>query len=391
MRVMIFTDTYPPEINGVATSSRNLASVLRKNGNEVLVVTTNPFSKDVTYEEGILRIPGIELTKLYGYRLAWLYNSKAMDVIRVFKGDVIHVQTDAGIGQFGYIVGRNLKIPTVYTYHTMYEEYTYYATKGHFDRVARNVVRLYTKSTIEKVDEFITPSQKTKDYLRSIGVDATINVVPTGIDFSIFKEESIDQEKLAQTKKELGINRDDITILSLGRVAKEKSIDVCLKGFAEYVKQFPDAAAKFVIVGGGPALEGLIQLAKDLSIDKKVIFTGAVNPDIVPFYYRLGDVFISASITETQGLTYMEAMASDLIVLARFDNNLLGVINDNKTGFFFTDENDCAHQIDKIIHLTDEKRKEIVDKTKKTIEPFSFEAFYKNIMGVYLRAIKKSW
>ncbi len=391
MRIIIFSDTYPPEINGVSTSSRNLRTVLVEHGHDVLVVTTNPFSKNVTYEDGLLRIPGIELTKLYGYRAAWIYNSQAMNIIRAFKADVIHIQTDTGIGQFGHIAGRTLKIPTIYTYHTMYEDYTYYATKGHFDRVARSAVRLYTRNTFEKVAEFITPSEKTKDYLRSIGVDGTINVIPTGINFNIFKKENIDLIKLAQTKQELGIKDDELTILSLGRVAKEKSIDVCLQGFAQFVKQYPDVKIKFVVVGGGPALGSLEILANELHISDKVIFVGPVSPDTVPFYYHLGDVFISASITETQGLTYMEAMASDVIVLARFDNNLIGVIKDNLTGFFFTDEKDCAHQIDKILHLDQKKKDTIIDAAHKVIEPYSIETFYKNIIEVYKRAIKRYW
>ncbi|NLN80901.1 MAG: glycosyltransferase family 4 protein, partial [Erysipelotrichia bacterium] len=93
MNIVLFSDTYPPEINGVATSTRSLFETLVANGHHVLVVTTNPHTKNVTYINGVLRIPGAELKKLYGYRMSWIFNSKAMKVIRAFEPDLVHIQT----------------------------------------------------------------------------------------------------------------------------------------------------------------------------------------------------------------------------------------------------------------------------------------------------------
>jgi 1,2-diacylglycerol 3-alpha-glucosyltransferase len=391
MRIAIFTDTYPPEINGVATSARNLFRTLSSHGQDVVVVTTNPYSGQFDYQDHVMRIPGLEMKKLYGYRAAGLWNKQAFDILEQFKPDVIHIQTDAGIGQFGFLAAGALHASTVYTFHTMMEDYTYYATKGHFERFARNVVRFYVRYKSQESDEFITPSDKIREYMRSIGVDAYINVIPTGIDFSSFRKENIDQGKVADLKKKYDLSPDTYVILSLGRVAKEKSIDVCLRGYAKYLALTPAKKTKMVIVGGGPALDDLKKLATDLGISSAVVFVGPVAPDDVPLYYQLGNMFVSASITETQGLTFMEAMASSLVLFVRYDDSLLGTIQDGFNGFYFLDETDFAKKLGGILTLDSAKLKSLENEALKAIDSYSLDKFYERVMEVYKRAIKKNW
>lgn len=391
MNIALFADTFPPEINGVATSTKSLFDILRKNGHNVYAITTNPYNDDVVFEDNVIRLPGIALKKLYNYRLSWIYNSSVMKKLRELKLDVIHVQTESSIGIFGRIVAKNLNLPLVYTYHTMYEEYTYYVTKGKIDRIAKSLTNRFMKMVIEHSTEIISPSQKTKDYMRRIGVDAYINVVPTGVDFSRFKLSNEKMKEVIKKRESLGIDNTTTVFISLGRVAKEKSIDVCLKGYKEFVLHNPTVKSVFLIIGDGPARLELEQLTRDLSIEKKVMFLGKVPPSEVPFYYHLGDIFVSASVTETQGLTFMEAMAANKIVLARFDNNLVGVINDTKTGFFFTDAKDFAVKASHILMLSEDEKKRIKEEALKLINDYSIETFYENIMEVYHRAIRANW
>lgn len=391
MNIVIFSDTYLPHINGVATSASSLREVLLRHGHKVLVVTINPTGKDVIFEKDTIRIPGLEFKKIYGYRLAWLYNQKAAKKITEFHPDLFHIQTEFGIGIFGQILAKKLKVATVYTYHTMFEDYSYYVTKGHFDQAVRTILRTYTKNMVDNVNEVIVPSVKIKDYFRQIKVDKYINIVPTGLDLEKFDNKNFDINEVNKEKERIGIKPDDKVLFSLGRVAKEKSIDVCLKGFANYLKKYKDKHIKFLIVGSGPDIDEFIKLSKELGIDDKTIFLGAVENTKAPFYYQLGDYFVSASISETQGLTFMEAMASSLPILARFDTNLLGVIEDNKSGIFFIDEDDFADKLNKLIHLPNKEKEEIIKNAKEKVEPFSIEKFYENVMGVYNRAIKKNW
>lgn len=391
MKIAIFTDTYPPEINGVATSARNLFRTLLDHGEEAVVVTTNPFDQEFSFEDGIMRIPGVKMEHLYGYVATNLVNRKALRLLREFKPDVIHIQTDGTVGQFGFLAAGMLHTATVYTFHTMMEDYTYYATKGHFDRAARGIVRQYVRYKSGEADEFITPSEKIREYMRSIGVDSYINVIPTGIDFAAYKSENIPATEVIELKNKYHLTSDTYTILSLGRVAKEKSIDMCLRGYALFLKTNPVQKTRFLCVGGGPAIPELKELSEKLGIGDHVTFVGPVNPDEVPKYYRLGNCFVSASTTETQGLTFMEALASSLILVARYDDTLTSLIKEGDDGFFFFDENDLAEKLPKIISLSSTEQKRLFANGLKAIEPYSLDKFYEAVKGVYNRAIKKNY
>ena len=391
MRVAIFTDTYPPFINGVSTSTYNLAQVLKAHGHEVLVIAPRTDDGKLEYKDGIIRIPGIEMKKVYGYRITNLYSSKVTKWLKEFKPDILHNQTDFTIGQYANIVRRRLKVPQVYTYHTAYEDYTHYVAKGLMDRISKKALRGYTRTIALNCQEFITPSGKTKEYMRSIGSDIYINVVPTGIDFSLFSEDKVDKEKMKKFKEEHGIKETTKTFLLLGRVAKEKSMDYSIRGFAMYAKKHPEMDLKMIVVGDGPQRPELELLTLELHIADKVDFIGKVPASEVPFYYHLADIYTSASITETQGLTFMEAMASGTIVLARFDTNLADTIMDGQTGFFFTDEESFVEKVERIFALSKEEKDLVINQAYKTVDLYSIDKFYDNIMEVYNRALKKFW
>lgn len=391
MNVALFTDTYPPEINGVATSTFNLRRTLMEHGHNVMVITTNPFNDFMEFKDGILRLPGAELKQMYGYRFSKIYNPKAMEIIAYFKPDVCHIQSDMGVGMFGSIVASRLHVGSIYTFHTMIEDYAYYVTKGHFDRFARHTVRAFYRTKSNLFDSIIAPSDKIKNYLRAINIDSQIDVIPTGIDLSKFDPNKEDKEKTAALKKSLKIAPDDYVILSLGRVAKEKSIDLILRAYRKFLDDKPKVKTKLVIVGWGPAEEELKEISNHLNLNEQVVFAGKCNPDETQDYYRLGDCFVSASLTETQGLTYMEAMAAHLIVLARYDDNLAHTISDDESGYFFFSEEELAQKLENVINLEPAKRKRIESNAIKAIDPYSMERFYENIYEVYNRVRKKNW
>ena len=391
MNIAVFTDTYPPFINGVSTSTFNLVKTLKEHGHNVLLITTRHDDGKLEYKDGIVYIPGIELKKIYGYRLTKFYSRKVIQILKSWHIDVIHNQTDVGVGQFSRIAAHRLKIPSVYTYHTAYEDYTYYAVHGLLDRFAKHLMRGYAKIIAKGCTEFITPSQKTKDYMRSVGSDIYVNVVPTGIDFALFDEKNIDKNRQEQFKKDHHIGPNTKVFLILGRVAKEKSMDYSIRGFAKYHQKHPNDDIKMIVVGDGPQKNELELLTHELKIDHLVDFIGKVPAEEVPFYYHLADIYTSASITETQGLTFMEAMASKTLVLARFDANLSDTIIDGETGFFFTSEEGFVEKVERIFDLSKVEKDTIIKTAYEKADMYSIERFYTNIIGVYRRAIKKYW
>jgi 1,2-diacylglycerol 3-alpha-glucosyltransferase len=213
--------------------------------------------------------------------------------------------------------------------------------------------------------------------------------VPTGIDFSRFQRTSLDAHKLAEVKNRWILPGEKV-LLSLGRVAKEKSMDVILKGFAKVIQSGEDHI-RLLMVGDGPDRHGLIELANQLGISNKVSFVGAVPILEVPYYYQLADVFVSASLTETQGLTFMEAMVSDRLVLCRFDENLAELIRHQQTGFIFSDEEDFVRQVKTIFNLTKEKRETIKGDVATAVNRYSLPNFYQNLIEVYQRATRQYW
>ena len=391
MNVVLFTDTYPPFINGVSTSCYNLSQTLKAHGHNVLVVTPRSSGGKLEYKDGIIYMPGIQARNFYGFRLTKIYDRQVIKWIKEFKPDVIHNQTDVSVGMFARKTAKKFKYPIVYTYHTNYEDYTYIVTHGVLDRAAKKVVRLYTNGVAENATEFITPSEKTKNFMRLAGNDLYINCIPTGIDFSIFSKDKFDLNKAEAFRKEHNIDPDTKVILLLGRLAKEKSVDVSLKDYARFLALYPEIKTKMIVVGEGPSKKEYELLVHELHISQYVDFIGSVPANEVPFYYHLADVYTSASVTETQGLTFMEAMSAGTIVLARYDDNLSGTIVDGQTGFLFTDVNSFTDKLYHILNMSEVETQAITNKAFEIVDIYSIDRFYTNIIGVYNRAIKKCW
>ena len=388
MRIAYFSDTYPPEINGVSVSVHHHVKVMKDHGHDVLLITTNPYSSSIEEKDQIIRIPGLELKKLYGYRMSSFFSAKAYTLIKKWQPDLIHIHTDAGIGIFGKIMSVVLNRPLVLTYHTMYEDYTHYA--GIFRGLVNRVVKTFSKSLAQQCTEFIAPSTKTKEKIRSYGADRYINIVPTGIDFSRFDSKNLHKDKLRQLQKTY-VQEGEKIILSLGRLAKEKSVDDILRGYHAFLKNNPQQPTRLLIAGDGPERSHLESLMHELNIQSHVTFIGKVPIDDVPYFYHLADVFVSASVTETQGLTFMEAMASSTLVLCRFDENLASLITHQKTGFFVDRWDDIPSMLTTIFALNEEQKKMIIRQAITAVDYYSLDTFYENLKKVYIRALRQYW
>lgn len=384
MKVAIFTDAYTPDINGVATSVSILYHELVNHGHQALIVTTTmPKGSDYVDNENVLRIHGRTLKRLYGYRMAGFYNSRALETIRKFNPDLIHTQTEFGIGLFGRIVAEVLHRPVVYTYHTMWADYSHYATKGlqPLDMLIKYWLKKLSRIYSNHTTQVIVPSQKAADVLYEYGVHKRIHVIPTGLDLERFGQSHVSKKQVAAIRKQYHLD-DYFTIVFVGRVAEEKSIDFLIHAMKKIIPVKRNA--RLFIVGGGPELDKLKSYTIKEGLADYVIFAGPQIPQDVPAYYRAGDIFACASMTETQGLTYIEAMASGLPVFARYDKNLDGVIHNGENGLFFKTENEYVRQI---IDLKPAEAKRIGEQAEKDAKKYSSEDFYNKVMGVYMEAL----
>lgn len=387
MRIGLFTDTYPPYINGVSTSVLMLKQGLEKLGHEVYVVTVN--SEDFHYkkEDNVLMIPGVPIGVL-DFRMTSLYPLRAQKIIKKWNLDVIHTHTEFGVGSFARLIAKQYNIPLVHTYHTMYEEYIYYITKGYFDGASKKLVEYLTLFLCDKtVEELIVPTKKTYDLFKEkYKVKRDVHIIPSGIDVTRFYTENIDKRAIIQLKKELNIKKDDFIILYVGRIAKEKNIDFLIDNLKEIIKKIPNA--HMVIVGDGPDANNLALLAHKNKLDKHVTFTGKVPWEEVPKYYQLADVFVTASTTETQGLTVIEAMAAEKPVVAIRDESFELVMTDKQDGLFFENEKDYQELIIKL-YKDKEYSKMIAKQARITANAYNPIVYAKRVLKVYEKVINK--
>lgn len=390
MRVGIFTDTYPPFINGVSTSITMLQKALVAKGHKVYIVTVNPENMSYKYddEDSIIRIPGIPVG-IYDYRLTGIYPIRAINKIKKWDLDVIHSHTEFGIGTFARIISKQLGIPLVHTYHTMYEDYVHYITKGHFDKSSKKIVEYLTKFYCDKTaKELIVPSTKTyKLFKEKYKFDKNVHIVPTGVEVERFYKENVDNEEITLIKKELNLKKDDFVILYVGRLAQEKNVELLIKSQVDIVKK--NKRAKLVIVGSGPDYEKYIDLATDLKIKNNVIFTNAIPWEEMPNYYNIANVFVTASTTETQGLTVIEAMAASLPVICIEDESFSNVVINHLNGRTFTNDKEYKKALIETMASKNELNK-MSRQARITADSHSLKYYAESILDVYNSAIKNS-
>lgn len=386
MRIGLFTDTYQPHINGVATSVSMLESALRKKGHTVYIVTVNPDSLSYNFEDDhIIRIPGIP-TGIYDYRLSGIYPIKAASRIKQLNLDIIHSHTEFGIGLFARIMARQLDIPLVHTYHTMYEDYVHYITKGYFDKSSKKLVEHLTKFYCDKTaTELIVPTKKTYDLFKEkYKYDRNVHIIPTGIEIEKFYKEKNSLEKVNNLKKRLNINESDFVILFVGRIASEKSIDFLIKNHVNLVKK--NKNCKLIIVGSGPDLEELEKLSIKLKMDNNIIFTGKVPWNEVSLYYNMANVFTTASHTETQGLTVIEAMAASIPVVALDDEAFNTTVINDLNGYLFKDKKEYCKYMDILMNNRDKCIK-LGNQARINSNPYSSKYYAERVLDVYYLAL----
>ncbi len=388
MRVGLFTDVYPPYVNGVSTSVLMLKNSLEKLGHKVYVVTVSNTTFKYVYEDygKVMKIPGLPIG-IYDYRLTGVYHFRAMKKIKKWKLDVIHSHTEFGVGTFARIIAHRFDIPLVHTYHTMYEDYIHYITKGYFNGISKNIVKHLSLFYCDKTNtELVVPTKKTYDLFKEkYKLDRNIHIVPTGIEVEKFHQEQFKSADIETLKTELGISKKDFVLLFVGRIAAEKNIKFLLDEQKKLSKIYKNL--KLVIVGNGPDFDKHKQQVTGAAYNNSVIFTGKVPLKEVSKYYQLGDVFVTASTSETQGLTVIEAMAASMPVIAIKDESFINVVVDDLNGYLFTNKKQYL-EIIKDLYQDNKKLNRLKKQARINSEIYSSKYYGERILKVYQIAIE---
>ncbi|MGO0576850.1 glycosyltransferase [Ornithinimicrobium panacihumi] len=374
-RILLLTDSYRPTVNGVVTSIDELRMGLIEAGHEVRVLTVGP-TRRTTFDGQIYRVPSMDASHIYPHaRIGRPLDRDLFSALVDWRPEVLHSHTEFSVFWWARRLANRLAVPHVHTYHTLYADYTHYFFPH--ERAGRALCASFARRTLNRTDTVIAPTAKIEKLLKSYGVRVPIAVVPTGVDLTRFTPGDGSPELRAS----LGLDPDIPVILSLGRLAAEKNITEVIDLLATVEEPW-----QLVVAGDGPLAGQLRRQVERLGIAQRVRFVGAIEPTRVPEFYRLADIFVSGSMSETQGLTYLEALACGVPVLCRDDSSLDGIVLDDVNGRRYSTPEEFTAALSTMLG-DPEQRSRWSEGALKTASGYGRGSFVEAICAAYDRAL----
>nr|WP_300005969.1 glycosyltransferase [Tissierella sp.] len=380
IKILITIDCYLPTINGVIISVITLKKELEERGHQVKVLTLSKTTNSYKVDD-IVYLGSMGVGNFYpGARFTFIRENNFIEELLLWKPDLIHSQSEFSTFSISKEIARELKIPIVHTYHTIYEDYTHYFSP--VKKWGRLIAENITLKTLKYADLVIVPTKKISLLLLRYGVDKEINIIPTGINLKKFNK-STGLNSQDGLRKELKIPINHKVFIFVGRLGKEKNLEELIL----YLSRLERKDITLLIVGDGPHRKTLENYSKGNAFLNNIIFTGMIDPNEIGAYYKLGDVFVSASTSETQGLTYIEALANSLPLICREDQCLDDVIEEGINGFEYSTFEEFENSVNIVFsdNKIDLKKNALESVTKK----FSSDLFAKRIEKSYQDTIKK--
>ena len=373
MKIGIFTNIYKPVINGVVNSISSFKKGLEELGHEVYIFAPkHPNYKDD--EKGIFRIESVMLSSKEKYRLSLPIFRKSLKAIKQL--DIIHTQHPFIMGNYGSFFADVYNKPLVFTHHTQYEKYTYHIP---FEQeITKKFTRWIVNDYANKCDCVIAPSESIKKMLLKNRIKSRIEVVPTGINLDVFGNPN--REII---RKRYNLGPEQKLLLYAGRIAKEKNLEFLIKSFKLILNKKPNTY--LMLVGCRTKKSYLVDLIKKLNLETKVFLVGHSNA--VQNYYGAADLFVFSSVSETQGLVLVEAMAAGIPVVAVDSPGVRDVV-DGKNGFMV--QNSIREFSEKVIKVLDDKklRENMSENAIKTAGDYSISKMSKRMLQVYKSVLK---
>ena len=382
MKILITTDWYVPAVNGVVTSVKNLRRGLEARGHEVRILTLSQ-STQSWEEEGVTRLGSVPVGLVYpGARLRSTLVRGWVKELAEWGPDVIHSQCEFSTFFLARRLAEHLDVPLVHTYHTVYEDYTHYFSPS--VRFGKKAVSVFSRWVAAQTDCLLAPTAKVRQLLVGYGVDRPVFVAPSGIELDRFAA-SPDPIHQAVLRRSLEIPEENLILVCVGRLAAEKNLDELLALRAS----LGDAPVTLLLVGDGPDRARLENLSAGLGLSAPaVVFAGMVPPAQVLDWYQLGDLFVSASTSETQGLTYIEALAAGVPVLCRADPCLDGVIREGENGWQYHSTDEFRSRLEWYLAHPD-RWQAMADQARQSAEPFSLQHFAGQVEAIYRQQIAR--
>lgn len=372
LRIAIFSDSAFPILNGVSVSVNSLIGELRNQGHSVhLFTAAYPHYKDP--DANSHRFWALQTPWAKGYPLAMPPFYRMLQRFRKHEFDIVHTHTPFTVGFVGLRWAESHDLPIVSTYHTLYDRYAHYIPYLP-RRYTRFRIAKHTNFYYNAVDHVITPSEASQKWLLRHSVVKPVTVIPTGVP----RGPIIDR---TEARLALGIPSDQKILLYVGRLAKEKNLEVLFDAVAQVFAQ--DPTARLWLVGDGPYREESTAIVRALNMGDRVRFVGFVPRVEVDRYYAAADLFVFSSITETQGLVVIEAMTYGLPAVAVAGGGASEAIEDDLNGFVV--KNDSESLAEAVFQVTSDERLygRLSAGALATARKYSPESMVSEVLAVY--------
>lgn len=378
LRIAMFTNNYLPFIGGVPISIARLRQGLEQLGDKLLVVAPR-YKDQPEVEDHVLRVPSLlAMGEKHEFRLANIFLGRIRKRVRAFHPDIIHLHHPFWLGSLGLFVARRLKVPAIYTYHTRLEHYAHFVPLPGL--IFRNLIsHTLIKRFANKCDGVIVPTDSTEEYLRMIGVKTPTFVQPTGIEYKRFQ--TVTDNEISKLRQTLKLT-DEKIFISVSRLSNEKNIDFMIEAISQ-LRQETNKPFHFLMIGEGHQKDRLQNKIQELGLETHFTLIGAVPPEDMAVWYRLGDAFLFASKSETQGMVILEAMAAGLPVVAVRSSGIDDVVRHGYNGFKTPERQDqwCI-QVKRLLE-DDELRQMLSGQALAFAKDFSVEQFASDVREIY--------
>jgi len=386
MKIGFFTDTYLPASRGIDVSVETFRESLEKMGHQVYVYAQRvPGYKDEN--PNVFRFTSVRLVKEPAMRFVfpifpWPEFKKAMGQ----KLDIVHIHTPFSVGFLGRYIAKKQKIPLVYTHHARYPSHAklYFKEKYVLPYLAKSLCGWFANSA----NSVIAPSSKIKEELRTyynVRESIPIYVILTSVDLNKFKQSLENRKKL---RKDLNIDFLSKVLLFVGSINAAKNSEFLFDVASEIIKMRKDTY--LIMAGDGELKKELSEKAKKLKLDKYIKLVGSVPHEKIPQYYQSADLFLFTSLTDTQGIVLLEAMATGIPVICLKDDAFDGVVIDGKNGYVISKPSIklFAQKINQLLDSPDLFKQFSLD-ARQTALKFSRENETEKIVNIYKKVINQ--
>jgi glycosyltransferase involved in cell wall biosynthesis len=400
MKIAMFTDAYWPRVNGVTVSVDTFSLALVRAGHEVTIVCSEyPASSAADGVTGcgtgedpvreklkLLRVPSRSVFFSAEDRAAKLSKRGWVeDELDEFSPDVVHVNTEFLIAGFGFAYARKRRVPAVYTFHTIWEDYVINYFPYLPEWLLRFAVRKVQRHMLKQADLVIVPTPQIEEMIKTYRLKKEIRRLPTGIDPALFAHGA---EELAEFRAGMEKKYPVITgkrlLLFAGRVSMEKNISFIIRLFPELLEKHSDVA--LVIAGNGPYLDYFRDEAKQCGVGESCVFTGYLERGDLALLYGISHIFLLPSLTETQGLVTIEAMLSGIPVVAIGAFGTVHVMGGDNGGFMV--KNDSAEFRDRVLDLLGDRElyRKKCEEARRHARGWTIESLAEKLVDIYREA-----